>query len=718
MKIKDRLSLIYTILPYLALPLILIVATPLVYSQRAASTPAPAPAVQTPAPQPAGQPGQPSQPSQSSLQAPASLPVSRVSLFSSGVGYFEHSATVQGNAQFRLTFTTEQINDVLKSMVLRDLDGGSVNMVQFPSSEPLSRALKSFAIDIGTSGSLVALLQQVRGAELTVFTPTAVQGRLLSIETRRVPITLTTGGQQLVDETLLNIISPDGIRSVTLTPGLSIKLHDARLNDELNRALSLILEASDPNRKPVELSFSGTGQRRVRVAYINETPVWKTSYRLDLSDNRPFLQGWAIVENNSEFDWNNVTLSLVSGRPISFIQDLYTSLYNRRPVVQTAVESAPLPQAYAEGIAPPAPPMAAKAAAPMPQESMRALSGAGADYAAEEMMSLYDSGVAAAATAERAGELFAFTVSSPVNLPRRQSAMLPLYNGPITAEKISLYSLGQSSQHPLNGARITNSSGLQLPAGPITVFDGGMYAGDALITTFLPDDKRLITYAVDQSMLVQGDRQESRTISTARIVNGVLTIERLAVYTQTYRIANKGRDDRILIIEHPKNSGRRLAEPASFDEETGSLYRFRVPVAKGANLDFVVKEQQVFAETITLLSARTTAFLSYTSQGEIPAAVRSALVRAGDLHNAVAAINTRIADMNREKGSLESGQARLRSNIETLGRTTPEGQRFLQRLMADEDRIEALARSLVAAAEELKKAQAELETYLRTLNVR
>jgi len=692
----------------LTLTISLLLAAPPVFAQRTTT--------QTPVPPPTVQPTV--QPAAPASQAPAELPVSRVSLFSSGVGYFEHSASVQGNAQFRLTFSTEQINDVLKSMVLRDLDGGSVNMVQFPSSEPLSRALKSFAIDIGSSGSLVALLQQVRGAELTVYTPTAVTGRLLSIETRRVPITLPTGGQQLADETLLNIIGADGIRSVVLSPGLSIKLHDARLNDELNRALTLILEANDPNRLPVDLSFAGYGQRRIRVAYINETPVWKTSYRLDLSDNRPFLQGWAIVENNSEFDWNNVSLSLVSGRPISFIQDLYTSLYNKRPVIQTTVEAAPLPQSYSEGIAPPSPPMAAKSAAPMPQEMMRAYSGAGADYAAEAMLSLADSGVAAATTAERAGELFAFTVSSPVNLPRRQSAMLPLYNGPLSAEKISLFSLGQGSQHPLNGARITNSSGLQLPAGPITVFDGGMYAGDALITTLLPDDKRLITYAVDQTMLIQTDQRESRTISTARIVGGVLTIERLAVYTQTYRIANKGRDDRVLIIEHPKNTARRLVKPVAFDEQTDSLYRFRLTVPKGASQDFVVEEQQTFAETITLINARNTAFLSYSSQGEIPAAVRNALIRAGDLHNAVTAINTRIAEMNREKSSLESGQARLRSNIETLGRTTPEGQRFLQRLMADEDRIEALTRSLATAAEELKKAQADLENYLKTLTVR
>ncbi|OHD33791.1 MAG: hypothetical protein A2004_08830 [Spirochaetes bacterium GWC1_61_12] len=645
------------------------------------------------------------------------MPVSRGSLFSSGVGYFEHAATVSGDVQFRLIFNVRQINDVLKSMVLRDLDGGSVSMITYPSSEPLERTLQSFAVDLGSASTMATLLRQLRGAEMTLYTPTAIHGRLIGLETRKVAV---PGSTALVDEVFLNVLTPDGLRSVLLSPLVSIRLRDEALNDELNRALNLILEANDPNRKPVALAFSGSGRRRVRVGYVTETPVWKTSYRLDLAGARPFLQAWAIVENSSEFDWDGVSLSLVVGRPISFTQDLYTPLYNRRPVVQTALQSAPTPTAYNEGVAAPRS-MTAPSVSPMAEASRReSASGGYADMAAEEQESfaLSESGVSAAAAGERAGELFAFTIQEPVSLARRQSAMLPIYNGNITVEKLSIYSLGQGSQYPLNGARITNDSGMQLPPGPITVFDGGNYAGDALIDSFMDGDRRLISYAVDQTVLVQVLAQEDRAISTARIVSGVLTVERLGVFSQTYRIANRAVEAKLMLIEHPLYHARTLVEPAAPEEQTASHRRFRLTVPAGATVDFVVREQQVFSESITLLGNRNTSYLTYSTQGEIPRAVRDALIRAGELYAAVSTVNTRLSELTREKSLLETSQSRLRANIETVGRASPEGVRFLQRLMADEDRLEQIATALNQAAEDLRRAQTELDNYLRTLTVR
>ena len=88
------------------------------------------------------------------------------------------------------------------------------------------------------------------------------------------------------------------------------------------------------------------------MGYIQETPVWKTTYRLVLRDKeKPFLQGWAIVENTSEEDWNNVNLTLVSGRPISFTMDLYQPLYVPRPVEQLNLYASLRPQVYGQDLA-------------------------------------------------------------------------------------------------------------------------------------------------------------------------------------------------------------------------------------------------------------------------------------------------------------------------------------------------------------------------------
>src|SRR5207237_5669142 len=97
----------------------------------------------------------------------------------------------------------------------------------------------------------------------------------------------------------------------------------------------------------------GAGTRRVRIGYVVESPIWKTSYRLLLDDgkSRGQLQGWAIVENQTESDWNNASLALVSGRPISFMMDLYQPLYATRPTVVPELFAGLRPQVYADGIA-------------------------------------------------------------------------------------------------------------------------------------------------------------------------------------------------------------------------------------------------------------------------------------------------------------------------------------------------------------------------------
>ena len=78
------------------------------------------------------------------------------------------------------------------------------------------------------------------------------------------------------------------------------------------------------------MNFTGEGKRNVRVGYVVENPIWKTSYRLVLDKANkaaPFLQGWSVVENPTDEDWKDVRMALISGRPISFQMNLYDPLY-------------------------------------------------------------------------------------------------------------------------------------------------------------------------------------------------------------------------------------------------------------------------------------------------------------------------------------------------------------------------------------------------------
>ena len=274
------------------------------------------------------------------------LPIRKVVLFSSGVGYFEHTGRVTDDATIELRFKTNQINDLLKSLVLEDMDGGRVGTVVYPSQDPIAKTLRSFQVDISANPSLGELLNQLRGANVSVEVHgRQLEGTILGVEQKKTIV----GKDNTITVWVLNLISGGSIRSVSLEDVQNLELQDEELQAELARALAALAQARDQDKKPVTIEFAGQGERRVRLAYVVETPIWKTSYRLIMppSDGAPAkLQGWAIVENQTDSDWENIQLSLVSGRPISFVQNLYQPLYIPRPTVQPQLYASLTPQTY------------------------------------------------------------------------------------------------------------------------------------------------------------------------------------------------------------------------------------------------------------------------------------------------------------------------------------------------------------------------------------
>jgi hypothetical protein len=408
--------------------------------------------------------------------APATdVPVKRVVLYSSGVGYFEHAGKVVNDGRAELRFRTEQINDMLKSLVLQDLGGGTVGAVVYPSQDPLAKTLKSFQVDISANPSLGELLNQLRGAEVVVEgAGEEITGVILGLEKVEKPV----AEGQPVRVWMLNLISGGLIRAVELGGLRRIELVDEQLQAELNGALAALTQARDQDKKPVHIEFRGQGERPVRMGYVIETPIWKTTYRLVMPEDDSdtgYLQGWAIVENQTESDWSDVTLSLVSGRPISFVQDLYQPLYVKRPVVQPELYASLMPQQYDDGLAGGfrggmggglgaargrGRPNAVAAAPNMEMAETRRAGKAVAgrrDFFEEESELLGDldaaASVASLASADELGELFQYQVPG-VSLPRQRSAMIPIVTDEVAVERLSIYNQGVLAKHPLNGARL------------------------------------------------------------------------------------------------------------------------------------------------------------------------------------------------------------------------------------------------------------------------
>ena len=658
--------------------------------------------------------------------ATTDVPVNRVMLFSSGVGYFEHAGSVRGNGSTELRFKASQINDILKSIVLQDEDGGRVGTISYPSQDPLSKTLKSFQVDITQNPSLAQLLNQLRGARVSVQSQAErLAGTILGVEITRK--TLAPG--EVTESATLNLLSGATVRAIALQSITTLSLDDAQLEEELAKALAALAQARDQDKKPVTINFSGAGERRVRIGYVVETPIWKTSYRLLLGDKGTptRLQGWAIVENQTESDWNGVSLALVSGRPMSFMMDLYQPLYATRPTVVPELFAGLVPQVYDGGTASNRARVAMASPAPARDELRRA-SDSVTDFRRGDVMSkamaaeapaLMDASrsVQSMASGAKLGALFQYSVGN-VTIARQKSAMLPIITDSIEAERVSIYNASVLQTNPLNGVRLRNTTGKHLLQGPVTVLDMSSYAGDARIDDVPPGQDRLLSYGIDLDMRVDASKNtQTASVVSAKIVKGMLVVERKNVASQEYATDNTTGKDKQLVIEHPIRSGWKLVGTLRPAETTPTLYRFNGTAVANKVTTLTVREEIVTSETIAMLPADVGSLIYYSRTGEIARDVRDALAKAIRLKQAVLDFERQINARSQQINEITAEQTRIRENMKTVSSGSQYYNRLLAKLNEQESSIESLQKERIALSASRDAARKELEDYLGTLTV-
>lgn len=666
------------------------------------------------------------------------VPVQSVMLFSSGVGFFEHAGIVRGNSATELRFKTAQINDILKSLVLQDQDGGRVTAITYPSQDPVAKTLRSFQVDITLNPSLGDLLNQLRGARVSVQSRAErITGSVLGVESR----TEIGAGDKAKETPVLNLLTGATIRAIELPSITSLSLEDPRLQDELTKALGALTQARDKDKKPVTISFNGNGDRRVRIGYLVETPIWKTSYRLLLDEKVNRIQGWAIVENQTESDWNDVSLSLVSGRPMSFMMDLYQPLYLTRPTVTQELFAGLRPRVYDAGLEERADGSiedfsgkgvaggtafgvsSAPAPTQVPRMNMERstefrLSGLVADAQIAPSAN-YAASVQSNANAARMGELFQYAVGN-VTLARQKSAMLPIITDTIGIDRLSIYNASVLARNPLNGVRLKNNTGKHLLEGPVTVLDQNRYAGDAQINNVPPGQQRLLSYGIDLEMTIEDiSTNIPANIVSGRIVKGVLMLERKLELSREYRAENKSEKDKTLLIEHPSQSraGYKLVDTQKPVETTDAFYRFEGKVSAHKTSVLKVREEMIQSQSLSMMPADVNTLVYYARTGEIPADVREALNKVIALKRAILDSDRLIAESNKQTSEIAQEQNRLRENMKTVAQNSDYYKRLLQKLNDQESQLEKLAHDRQALQAKRATQAAELESYVSTLTI-
>ncbi len=659
----------------------------------------------------------------------AALPLSKIMLYSSGVGYFQHDGIVNNRVQLDLRLHANQINDILKSLVVQDFGGGKVSTVTYGSRDPVTKTLGSFGINLNGNPTLGQILTQVRGETVEVTAPNPIAGTLLGVEKKTESI--GEGSQRrVIEQEYVTLLTEEGFRSLSLANVQRIKLTNPALNTELHQALAILATNHDAQKKTVSITFDGTGSRQARVAYLTETPVWKTTYRLVLDEDKaPYLQGWAIVENQTPQDWRNVKLSLVSGRPISFTMDLYQPLYNPRPVVQPELYANLKPQTYGDAMdelkpMAPAPPawselkkerllgkMAQGAA------SSRA-NGPAAAVAAEMEMGSLDEGVASMAMAEDRGELFEYRIDQPVTLAKHQSALLPIIGQTLQGQKVSLYNQSVNAKHPLNGYRLKNTSALHLMQGPITLFDSGTYAGDARIEDLPPGQDRLISYALDLKTEVEPNLEGgTQELATVTLKKGTMLISRRLVEDRTYLVKNRDAKAKTVLIEQPYRADWKLAEPKEPTERTRDLYRFSVSVDPGKSATVRVKETLPVQESILLMESGIDQIVHYQQAKEVSPKVKEALQRVVHLRSKLDDTRAQRTRLDQRTAEITAEHTRIRENMQRLQQNSDLYTRYVKKLDQQETELENLRKEIERLKNGEEEHRRELQNYVMNLDV-
>jgi hypothetical protein len=669
------------------------------------------------------------------------LPITGCALFSSGVGYFQREGEIDGTMRVDLTFPVQDINDLLKSMVLQDLGGGHIDAVSYESHDPIDKTLKSFAIDLTKNPTFGQILNQARGEKVEVVQqqaanqPGTLTGTVVGVEKQK----QAAGKDAVIENEVLNMWCAEGLRSVKLTDVQRLRFLNPVMETEFRKALDVLSLSHDTQKKAVSLSFVGDGKRPVRVGYVVESPIWKTSYRLVLKeDGKPYLQGWAVVENPSDEDWKDVHMALISGRPISFQMDLYQPLYVARPVVVPELFASLTPRTYEGGMdrekelaAAPAPPQASaglagpgafgggKGDAKSLQEQYRRQAEKAAGLPQDKAKDLdIRQGVNNAASASQLGDYFQYKIEHPVNLARQKSAMLPIVGRDIEGTKVSIFNQGTHPKFPLLGLKFKNTSGMNLMQGPITVFENNTYAGDSRILDLQPNEERLLSYAIDLGTEVEAiNTANSGKVTKVKVNKGILYSTTLVHEAKNYKAKNRSQTDRLLIVEHPYRPEFHLVSSQKPSEQARDVYRFEVKIPAGKNGELDVAEERDVVSTVQLTNSDDQTIRQFLTLPVTSEKVKVALQKAIELRTTWAKTQQDLGQVQKQLKDITDDQGRLRANMRELPQSSPIYKKYLEKFEKQEGEIEEM-QATIKKLQDTEHAQRQaFDNYLGNLDV-
>jgi hypothetical protein len=693
------------------------------------------------------------------------LPIRRVVLYSNGVAYIERRGFVSGNAEINLSFKQSQVDDVLKSMVVLDLGQGRIGAVSYNSSAPPSAKMAEipFSVDAesGESTGIAGVLSQLQGAKVAVTSAKfSATGSILTVEKRQ---TIVETNKPPVTKTFLVIASESGeISTFDLDEVRSVKLLDEDTRKDVNEFANATALTRRRDAKTITVTSDGSGQREMIVSYTISAPIWKTTYRVVLDqEGKPFFQGWAIVDNVSDENWNNVNLSLVSGSPVSFIQNLQKPLYRYRPIIPIPEDLNLRPQIYdpenvegegsgggsgngigegygggnGSGAPPPPPP---KAMFEGTNNNFIVSTGFAGTSVSDSIVN-ENSGVQTAATGAEIGDLFEYKIEQPVTVSVNRSALIPIIQTKMEGERVSIFrdeetaiggetgdeteAVRRANPRPMSGLLLKNITSMTFEGGSMTVLDRDAYAGEALMERLKPKEQRLISFALDLGTLVRIEKKEDREpAKLVKVVDGFFQVHYFKTAKKTYKLSNQTDRLKYVYIEHPVRQNWILSENSvKPDYTTARFYRFRVELKPFENKEITVAENLGMMDKYALSALSPKDLDIFVVSRFIDESTRAKLSKLIELRMQINQINAKLTDDEKEIEEITKDQERFRENIEALAKT-PEAKnliaRYISKANEQESRLEQIKTEKKRTMNEKEKLERELAIEVKNLEIK
>jgi hypothetical protein len=326
--------------------------------------------------------------------------------------------------------------------------------------------------------------------------------------------------------------------------------------------------------------------------------------------------------------------------------------------------------------------------------------------------------VQTATTASSLGDYFQYVVDRPVDLARQKSALLPIVNKDVEGKRVSIYNSSIQAKHPLLGLKFKNTTGMPLTQGPITVFEGSVYAGDTRVLDLQPDEERLVSYAIDLGTEVSAKPGKNTSrITSVKAVKGIITTNTLFREEWVYDVSNRSTTDRTLLIEHPnrKAQGFTFKGDNKPKEEATDVFRFEVPVASKKDLSYTIVEERDAGSTVFLTSNADNQINYFINLTEAPEALKAKLREAVKVKATWESTRQEIATVGQRIQTITTDQKRLRENLRETPKESALFQRYLKTLEDQEKEMDDLQAKLKGLQGDEAKRRSAYDDFLANL---